>query len=113
MLLLMLRGWVPADGAWGIDPRWIYGLSVLVVGGMLIAWRQEYGELARQTLPDAREWLWAIGIGLGVFVVWIRLDAPWMTLGEATASFRPVNADGDIDWALVTIRWVGASSWCR
>lgn len=109
MLLLMLRGWVPADGAWGIDPRWIYGLSVLVVGGMLIAWRQEYGELARQTLPDAREWLWAIGIGLGVFVVWIRLDAPWMTLGEATASFRPVNADGDTDWALVTIRWVGAS----
>ena len=55
MLLLMLRGWVPPDGAWGIDPRWIYGLSVLVVGGMLIAWRQEYGELARQTLPDARE----------------------------------------------------------
>jgi uncharacterized protein len=109
MLLLMLRGWVPPDGTWGIDPRWIYGLSVLVVGGMLVAWRQEYGELARQKLPDAHQWLWAIGIGFGVFVLWIRLDAPWMTLGEATASFRPVNAAGDIDWALVAIRWVGAS----
>ena len=84
MLLLMLRGWLPPDGAWGIDPRWIYGLSVLVVGGMLIALAQEYGELARQTLPDARESLWAVGVGLAVFVLWIQLDAPWMTLGEAT-----------------------------
>jgi uncharacterized protein len=109
VLLLMLRGWVPADGSWGIDPRWIYGLSVLVVGGMLIAWRREYGELARQTLPDAREWLWAIGTGLVVFVLWIRLDAPWMMLGEPTASFHPLRADGGIDWALVAIRWVGAS----
>jgi len=70
MLLLMLRGWVPANRAWGIDPRLIYGVGVLVVGGMLIAWRHEYGELSRQTLPDAREWVWAIGVGLAVFVRW-------------------------------------------
>jgi uncharacterized protein len=109
MLLLMLRGWVPADGAWGVDPRWIYGLTVLVVGGMLLAWRREYGELARQTLPDAREWLWAIGVGMAVFGAWIHLDAPWMTLGEATATFRPLTADGAIDWPLVTVRLIGAT----
>lgn len=109
MLLLMLRGWVPADGEWGIDPRWIYGLTVLVVGGMLVAWRREYGELARQTRPDAREWLWAIGVGLAVFAAWIHLDAPWMILGEATATFRPVTADGAIDWPLVAVRWIGAT----
>lgn len=110
MLLLMLRGWAPPDGAWGIDPRWIYGATVVVVGGMLIAWRKEYGELSRQTLPDAREALWAVGIGLVVFVLWIHLDAPWMTLGEATAQFRPLTDNGAIDWPLVAVRWIGAAA---
>jgi uncharacterized protein len=109
ILLLALRGWLPPDGQWGIDPRWVYGLSVLVVGGMLLAWRKEYGELARQTLPDAREALWAVLVGLAIFVLWIHLDAPWMTLGEATASFRPLTAGGDIDVLLVVVRWVGAA----
>jgi CAAX protease family protein len=109
MLLLMLRGAVPADGSWGIDPRWIYGLSVLVVGGMLIVWRAEYGELFRQTWPDARQWLFAVGVGLLIFVLWIQLDAPWMVLGEATAEFRPLSGDGAILWPLVGVRWIGAT----
>jgi hypothetical protein len=109
MLLLALRGAMPPQGAWGIDPRWIYGLTVLVVGGMLLAWRKEYGELARQNLPDARDLSRAVAVGLGIFVLWIHLDAPWMTLGETTASFRPLTANGAIDWPLVAVRWVGAT----
>ena len=109
MLLLALRGWAPADGRWGFDPRWIYGLNLLVVGGMLLAWRREYGELARQTWPDAREAAWALLVGLVVFVLWIRLDAPWMTLGEVTAVFRPLTAAGAVDWPLVAVRWIGAT----
>ena len=64
MLLLALRGALPPAGVPGIDPRWIYGLTVLVVGGMLLAWRTEYGELARQNLPDARQMLWAVAVGM-------------------------------------------------
>ncbi len=85
MLLLMLRGALPADGGWGIDPRWLYGLTVLIVGGMLIAWRDEYDELHRQTWPDARQALLAVAVGALVFVLWIHLDAPWMVLGAAHA----------------------------
>ena len=55
MLLLAARGAVPADGRWGIDGRWVYALSVVVVGGFLWAWRREYGELVRQTLDLACE----------------------------------------------------------
>ena len=109
MLLLALRGWLPPEGLWGIDPRWVYGLSVLVVGGMLVAWRKEYGELARQTLTDARETVWAVSVGLGVFVLWIHLDAPWMTVGEHAATYRPLDAEGRIDRLLVAVRWVGAA----
>ena len=109
MLLLALRGGLPPEGLWGIDPRWVYGLSVLVVGGMLIAWREEYGELARQTLPNARETAWAVVVGLGVFGLWIQLDAPWMAVGEHTATFRPLDAEGRIDPLLVAMRWIGAA----
>jgi len=109
MLLLALRAALPAQGIWGIDPRWIYGLTVLVVGGMLLAWRREYGELARRNLPDAGQALGAVAVGLLVLVLWVHLDAPWMTLGESAASFEPLTPDGQIDWALVAVRWIGAT----
>lgn len=109
MALLGLRGAAPADGSWGIDPRWIYGLTVLVVGGLLLAFRHDYGELSRQTLPEARQALLAAGVGLVVFVLWVNLDAPWMTLGEATAGFVPLRPDGSLDGPLIVVRWIGAT----
>jgi uncharacterized protein len=109
MALLALRGWVPADGSWGIDPRWIYGLTVVVVGGLLLAWRKEYTELAAPGWPDARQLGLSAAVGLLVFVAWIHLDAPWMTLGEAAASFVPLRADGSLDWTLVSLRVIGAA----
>jgi uncharacterized protein len=109
MLMLALRGIAPADGGWGFDPRWLYGASVLAVGTLLIVWRREYGELFSQTLPSWREGLLAIGVGVVVFLLWIQLDEPWMRLGEATAGFRPVDAQGELIWPLVAVRWAGAA----
>jgi len=109
MALLAVRGAAPADGGWGFDTRWLYGLNLVVVGGMLALWWREYGELARQNAPDAREWALAIGVGLAVFVAWIHLDAPWMQIGESTASFVPVDAQGRLDWPLIAVRWIGAA----
>lgn len=109
MALLWLRGAAPADGSWGIDPRWIYGVSVVVVGGLLIGFRREYGELSRQTWPDLRQALLSVAVGAAVFVAWIHLDAPWMTIGAPTATFVPVDAAGAVDRPLVALRWIGAA----
>ncbi|MDP3083662.1 MAG: CAAX prenyl protease-related protein [Rubrivivax sp.] len=109
MAFLALRGLAPADASWGFDPRWLYGAKVLLVGAVLALWWREYGELASQNLPDARELALAVGAGLFVFVLWIQLDAAWMTLGEPTARFVPVDAAGAIDWPLVAVRWLGAT----
>jgi len=109
MLLLALRGLVPADGAWGFDPRWLYGASVLAVGALLALWWNEYGELARPVWPDLRETLLALGVGTLVFVLWINLDEPWMRLGEATAGFRPVDDEGALIWPLIVLRLLGAT----
>jgi CAAX prenyl protease-like protein len=108
MFFLGLRGSAPEDGSWGFDPRWIYGAGVLAVGALLLAWRDDYGELFRQTLPDAGEFWSAVTIGLVVFALWIHLDAEWMSFGRAAAAFVPLDAHGQLDWPLVAVRWIGA-----
>ena len=107
MLLLALRGAVAGNA--DIDARWIYGLNVVLVGGLLLWLRREYGELVRQLAPNTRELLLAIAVGFIVFVLWISLDAPWMALGEPTASFVPVDAAGQLIWPLIAVRWIGAT----
>jgi hypothetical protein len=107
MALLWLRG--AAQGYGGFDSRWIYGASVLIVGGLLALWRREYSELARRTLPRARDAALAVAAGLLVFALWINLDAPWMTIGEPTAVFVPFGRQGTLDMPLVVVRWIGAT----
>ena len=108
MAVLALRGMAPIDGRWGFDVRWLYGLNLLVVGGMLLAWRREYGELARQNRPTLAEAALAVAVGLVVFALWIRLDAPWMQIGEPPR-FVPVDAQGRLDAPLIALRWLGAT----
>ena len=108
MALLALRGLAPDGGGGGVDSRWLYALNV-VVAGMLLLWWREYGELARQNLPLLREAGWSVVVGLVVFALWIQLDAPWMLIGEPTASFVPVDAQGQLLWPLIAVRWLGAT----
>jgi CAAX prenyl protease-like protein len=110
MGLLFLRQMAPADGSWGFDTRWLYGLNVLLVGGLLLAWWRDYGELGRQSLPSAREAIAAVAVGAAVFGLWIHLDAPWMTLSvEATPAFVGRGADGQLEWPLIAVRTLGAA----
>ena len=110
MALLALRGLAPLDGSWGFDPRWVYAVTVGVVTGLMVWWWREYGELARQTLPTLRETAVAVAVGALVFVLWIHLDAPWMTLDVgAVGPFVPLDAQGRIDWPLLVVRWLGAT----
>jgi len=109
MLLLALRGIAPADGSWGFDARWLYGVSALGVAALLAVFWRDYGELARPVWPDARELLLSMAVGAIVCVLWIVLDEPWMRLGTATAGFRPVGDQGELLWPLLVVRWLGAA----
>ena len=79
MLLLAARGTVPGDGSWGFDPRWIYAITVVIVGGLLAALSREYGELARQT-------------GLGEAFVGSLFIAITTSLPEIAVSLAAVRA---------------------
>ena len=90
-----------------IDQLWTYGLRIAAVAAALAAFRKHYVELA---LPSGRigHWIAALLVGIGVFLVWINLDAPWMRLGGQGGGFNAVQENGDADPALVAMRLFGA-----
>lgn len=108
MVLLAVRGQLPADNGW-IDPRWVYGVSVLIVGGSLLVLARQYRELGKGSGLRWGQWLLALLVGFVVFELWIRLTKPWMMLGEPSATFKPVDAEGHLMWGLLAVRWVGAA----
>ena len=109
MALLALRAnWPTGEGGW-LDPRWLYGVSVLVVGGSLVYFWRRYGELGRGSGLSFWHALLSMAVGVVVFVLWVWLTEPWMMLGEASASFRPVDNEGQLLWGLVIVRWIGAA----
>ena len=109
MLLLGLRGTLADHAVAGFDARWIYALSVVATGAVLIAYWHEYGELARPNWPTASEAALGVVTGAVVFGLWIHLDAAWMQIGAPTAPFAPVDGQGHLDWPLIAIRWTGAT----
>ena len=111
--------------------RWLYGVKIAAVLAVLLYYRRQYSELAgprqagprlaaprqagpssaaprlAQTRSTARTLGIAVASGVLVLVLWINLDAAWMTIGSS-AGFDPRN-DGRIDWLLVAVRLFGAA----
>jgi CAAX prenyl protease-like protein len=90
------------------DARWLYAAGVIVVTASLVWFWRQYSELHTWGLSLGQVLL-SVVFGVVVFVLWTQLTIPWMTLGEATAGFRPVDENGDLIWALIAFRWVGAA----
>lgn len=111
MALLALRGALPQESSF--DPKWVYAVSTALVGYALFSQRRHMSELKQWSRPGGMGVLASAGLavvaGFIMFRLWILLTEPWMMLGEPTATFRPVNGEGELIWPLVAVRWVGAS----
>lgn len=93
----------------GVAPgplRWLYPVKIGVVVLLLALFWRQYHELKplRLRLPAA---LTAIVTGIVVLVLWVSLNADWMSVGAAPG-FDPRDG-GRIDWLLVAIRIAGAA----
>ncbi|MGF6274130.1 CAAX prenyl protease-like protein [Massilia sp. UYP11] len=86
--------------------RWLYPVQVGAVLALLAVFWRSYDELHRFALAP-RQVLAAGAAGIVVLVLWVHLDAPWMTIGSAPG-YDP-RTHGQIDWLLVTIRIAGAA----
>jgi uncharacterized protein len=110
MGLLAARGAWPAEGLFGLDARWLYAVSVVVVGGALIVCWRQYDELrGAQQRPTWFSLLVAAVVGVVVFKLWVELTDDWMFLEQPAATFKPVDVHGHLIWPMVAFRWVGAT----
>jgi CAAX prenyl protease-like protein len=98
--LLARLGWSPAE------LRWLYGVKIAAVVLVLAYFWRDYAELKTLRLAPGGV-LAALVTGVIVLVLWVNLNAGWMTVGTA-AGFDPTDA-GRIDWPLVVMRIAGAA----
>lgn len=107
-ILFLPLGQIAAGAFPGADLRPLYGIQVGLTALALIYFWRQYGELHVRSAIRGWDVLFATGIGIAVFVLWISLDHPLFLLGEMGGGFDPRN-DGRVDWALASVRVLGAS----
>jgi CAAX prenyl protease-like protein len=96
-----------AVSALGMDARWLYALRVAVVGALLVWFWRAYEELHSIAGVRACDWLLAIVVGVGVFVLWINLD--FLPLAFPGGDGFDPRTDGQMDWQLAAVRLAGAA----
>jgi len=91
----------------GVDTRWLYAARAVIVGALLLILWRHYSELHDTTGINVRSMAVAIATGIAVFVLWINLDAGWMTAGAVSAYDPFVEQGSGRDWMHVAFRLLG------
>ena len=90
------------------DSRWLVVARGLAVAAMLAMLWRHYSELRReQVRATAGDWILAIAVGIGIFLLWISFASGWSTFGEPSGGFVPLRPDGSIDPLLAATRLFG------
>lgn len=85
--------------------RWLYLAQIAAVAGLLLLLRHSYAELRNAPLSPGDAVL-GVAIGLVVYALWVMLDQPWATIGQA----RPVrNAFVERDLPYAIVRMIGVA----
>lgn len=85
--------------------RWLYLVQIAAVAGLLLLLRSSYAEL-RNTRLSSNDAVLGVAIGLVVYALWVMLDQPWATIGQA----RPVrNAFVEHDLQYAIVRMIGVA----
>jgi uncharacterized protein len=100
----ILAGWLAPV----LDDRWLYGLRSLVTAVLLVALWRHYRELRDAPTAPTGAWLLAAAVGVGVFILWIRLDFPPLVLGGTGEPYTPL-VNGRIHWGLALTRLAGSA----
>ena len=87
---------------------WTYPMKILIVGGLLIFFWSHFDELKTPVVASWSEGLSVVGIGLLVYVLWVRMDWPWAMQGEMT-EYNPFQHGEGVGLLLAGIRLFGAS----
>ncbi|MCZ6801628.1 MAG: CAAX prenyl protease-related protein [Nitrospirae bacterium] len=88
---------------------WLYPVKTLVVATLLYVVWSRCPELQRPICPNMYEGALAVGVGLVVYALWVRMDWAWATQGEIVGGYNPFVAGSTVGMVLAGIRIFGAS----
>ncbi len=92
----------------GTFDLWSYPIKTLVVAGLLVFFWSRFQELKAPIFVNWQEALVTVGVGLGVYALWVRMDWPWAIQGELS-DYNPFVAGSTLGLVLAIIRIFGAS----
>jgi CAAX prenyl protease-like protein len=92
----------------GTFDLWSYPIKTLVVAGLLVFFWSRFQELKAPIFVNWQEALVTVGVGLGVYALWVRMDWPWAIQGELS-DYNPFVAGSTVGLVLAVIRIFGAS----
>lgn len=87
---------------------WLYPVKILVVGVLLFLLWSRCEELKNPIILNFGEGLLALGAGLVVYALWVRMDWSWATQGEMVG-YNPFLSGATVGTVLAGIRIFGAS----
>lgn len=96
------------DGTQSTFELWSYPIKTLVVASLLVFFWSRYQELKNPIFVNWQEAMVTVGVGLGVYLLWVRMDWPWAIQGELS-DYNPFVAGSTLGIALAAIRIFGAS----
>lgn len=88
---------------------WLYPIKTIAVIGLLVYFWSWYEELRQPVVVNLQEGLWAVGVGILVYVLWVRMDWDWAVQGEVTG-YNPFQEGEGMGSLLAVIRIFGAAA---
>ena len=88
---------------------WLYPVKTAVVLGLLGYFWPRYEELKERIFAGPGEGFLAVGVGVLVYLAWVRMDWPWAMQGAA-AGYDPFKAGETAGIVLAAVRIFGAAA---
>lgn len=109
MWLHVIRSWFPSVAAEEtLLPLWMYPVKTVAVLAALVWYWPDYQELKNRLLTTWQEAFVVGGVGLVVYLAWVRMDWSWAMQGEPVG-YNPCLAGPQAGAVLGGIRLFGAS----
>ncbi len=100
--------WLAWGEAWEMLAQlWLYPVKTAVVLAALVWGWSHYTELRVPMFARKRDAILSIGVGIVVYLAWVRMDWPWAMQGEAPG-YNPFPAGPQVGVVLTVIRLFGA-----
>lgn len=90
-------------------PLWMYPVKITFVTALLIYYWSEYTELKEKVFLNRQEVVLTVGVGVLVYLAWVRIDFSWARQGEVGEGYNPFKVSNELGFLYAGLRLTGAA----